>query len=77
MEQLTYTINKIDYLLFTCPFPLSNKFTLDSFYEKVKVYNGILQGAKKVEGGFWGTSYFEVKVLIPQSKALDFSNEME
>lgn len=77
MKTLTYTVNGINYLLFECPFPFNRKTELDSFYEKVKNYNGILQGAEKINGGFWGESYIKVNVLIPDNKALEFSGTME
>lgn len=75
--ELVHELNGIKYLMFECPFPINRKTDLETFYEKVKNYNGILQGAEKVNGGFWGDSYFKVNVLIPEDKVVEFSNYMK
>ena len=74
MKKLVHTLNGVNYLLFECPFPLNKKTDLDSFYEKVNTVDGIIQGGEKVSGGFWGNSYFKISVLIPEDKAVLFSN---
>ena len=76
-QKLVHTLNGINYLLFECPFPISEKHKLDSFYKEVNKLKGIIQGAEKVSGGFWGDSYIKINVLIPEDKAFYFSSEME
>tara|TARA_R110000744_G_scaffold157261_3_gene272973 strand:+ start:657 stop:890 length:234 start_codon:yes stop_codon:yes gene_type:complete len=77
MKTLTYTVNDINYLLFECPFPISRRIELKKFYDKVNGYKGILQGAKKIGGGFWDDEYVQISVLIPEHHALEFSKTME
>ena len=73
MKKLVHTLNGVNYLLFECPFPISGESKLHSFYKKLSKFNGILQGADKVEGGFWGHSYLKVTVLVPEENAFIFS----
>ena len=75
--ELVYKINGVNYVLFNCPFALRNKTGVDELYEKIDLYKGILQGAEKIDGGFWGDSYLKITVLIPEDKALIFSNTMK
>ena len=74
---ITYEINGINYLLFECPFILREPNKIENLYASVRSYNGIIQGAIKQNGGFWGTDMLTVKVLIPTVHAVKFSETME
>lgn len=70
MEQLIYEIAGRKYLLFNYPFSQTEK--INKFLEVVKKFGGILQSADVTLGWFSGKA--NVRVLIPEEKAVEFSN---
>lgn len=72
MQQLLYEIAGKKYLLFEYPFSETKK--LETFQEAVKNYNGIVQGVGEIKRGFLVSGYVVVRVLIPEEKAVEFSN---
>lgn len=70
MEKLIYEIGGKKYLLFDYPFTDNSRF--QKFQKTIQKFNGIVQGAEVKQGWFSGKA--NVRVLIPEEKALEFSN---
>lgn len=71
MEQLIYEITGKKYLLFQVPF--SDVGKANQFQETVKKFDGIVQGVCDLKRG-WFSGSFTLKALIPEERAIEFSN---
>ncbi len=69
-EQINYEVNGIKYLLFECDL---NSRSHEKFTRKIEKYRGIVQSVKKTSG-FWSETIVNVKVLIPEINAINFTN---
>lgn len=70
MEQLLYEIAGKKYLLFQIP--IESIEMQKRFFETVKSFSGIVQGGDVHKG--WFSGYVVFKILIPEDKAVEFSN---
>lgn len=70
MEQLIYEIAGKKYLLFQIP--IESVEMQNRFQNTVKSFNGIVQGGDVHKG--WFSGYVVFKVLIPEERAVEFSN---
>lgn len=69
-EQLNYEVDGKRYLLFQIPFTDSDK--ANRFQKKVIDFGGIIQGVADLKRG-WFSGSATIKVLIPETKAIEFS----
>ena len=74
MENIVVELNGIKYLIVEI---LATSETNErKLKAKIKKYNGIYQGIKEVKsGGFWGRSYGILKILIPESKIIEWNDD--
>lgn len=70
MEKIIYEIAGKKYLLFDYPFTDKERF--NKFQRTIQKFNVIVQGADVKQGWFSGKA--NVRVLIPEDKAVEFSN---
>lgn len=68
--QLLYEVHGKKYLLFEMT--LVSEYQASRMKTKIRTYKGIIQSIKKVSD-FWNGTKVECKVLIPEEKALLFS----
>lgn len=70
--QLQYTINGINYLLFQLPV---NNELLKRVQKRVKYFGGIVQGTTDIQrGGLLSNTICTLNILIPEHRAIEFSN---
>lgn len=68
--QLVYEISGKKYVLFEMT--LVNDYQTQRMKTKIRAYEGIIQSIKKTSD-FWNGTKVECKVLIPEERALFFS----
>ncbi len=71
MDQIIHTINKKNYVLFEVEVPISRT---TKWEDKINRYSGITQSITKKES-FWNGTTINIKILIPEENAMDFSND--
>jgi hypothetical protein len=72
-NSLVVELNGIKYLLFQLP--VTSQLQGKKVQEKVKEFKGIVQGINGVKrNGFFGGGYVVLNLLIPEDRAIEFSN---
>jgi len=71
MENIIVELSGKKYLLIELPVLSSTDREIE---ERIKKYDGIYQGIKKLHtGGFFSRSYAIIKVLIPEENVIEFN----
>jgi hypothetical protein len=70
---ITVELNGIKYLVVE---ELATTRNQEEITAKVKKHEAIYQGIKQLNtGGFWGSSYGVIKILVPEKNIVAYNNE--